>query len=112
MTILMIHAPYHRVKNGAKSFSAVLATGIGDGYIITPTQLSILHSNPNASVVVLDKNKRRRAKGILIKLNSTTKARNGAQRYDVHIKDLKPVLYKSQKLNRNGVSVIHNGIVY
>ncbi len=106
MTTLVIHAPYYRVKNGARSFSAVLRTGIGDGYIIAPRELSILQSSQNVSVVVLDKDKKQRAEGLLVKLVSTTKARNGGQRYDVYIKDLTIVPYQSQSLNRSGVAVI------
>jgi hypothetical protein len=56
--------------------------------------------------VVLDKDKKQRAEGLLIKPVPTVKAKNGGQRYDVHIKDLKPVIYKSEKLNHNGVAVI------
>ena len=106
MTTLVIHAPYRRVKNGAKSFNAVLASGLGDAYIITPREFTILGSSRSASVVVLDKDNKGRAEGVLVKLVPTKKAKNGGQRYDVHIRDLKTVPYKSERLNRNGIAVM------
>lgn len=111
MITLVIHTPYHRVKDGAKSFKAVLADGVGVGYIITPNELSILKSSSNVSVVVLDKDKKQRAEGTLINplinLVPTKKAENGKQRYNVkNIKNLKRVQYKSESLNRNGIAVI------
>jgi len=112
MTTLILHAPYGKARLGAKSFSAVLSTGIGDGYIITPRQLAILRSASDVRVVVLDKNKGQRAEGLLVNLVMTTKTPRGKQRYDVYIRDLRPVGYSPETLNRYGVAVVHGGVTY
>jgi hypothetical protein len=107
MTTLVIHAPDARVKRtGAKSFEAVLADGIGKGYILSPREVSKLH--PGCTVVLLRKDGlERRAEGRLVRPIPTIKTPRGKQRYDVHIKDLKEVYnYKPEKLNRFGVAVI------
>jgi hypothetical protein len=102
---LVIHAPKEKVVTEQKrSFQRTLATGIGDEYAIYADlypQICV-----GCRVVVLSKDERRRAEGTLVKLVPTCKTKNGIQRYDVYIKDLKEVNYKSERLNRCGVAVI------
>lgn len=106
MIILVIHAPKYRERDGAKSFEAVLADGKGEEYAIFRKHAGKLH--PGCTVVLIRKDEnRRRAEGILVKLEQTTKkTRNGIWRYNVYIKNLKGVTYKEEKLNRYGVAVI------
>ncbi len=56
---------------------------------------------------MLSKDELKRAEGELDKLVPTVKTRNGIQRYDVYIKNLRMVSYKPESLNRNGVAVIY-----
>jgi len=106
---LVIHAPDYRVKkDGAKSFEAVFADGIGVGYAIYPNDINNL--NPGCIVVLLRKDrKKRRAEGRLVKLSPTGNwTKNGLQRYDVHFEDRRGVPYKSVNFNRCGVAVIYS----
>ena len=102
MKTLVINAPSNKV--GKKSFGYVMQNRVGVGYIITPAQLAQLYQDCGA--VVLDKTKKQRAEGILYNWKPTKKAGNGQQRYNIYIKQLKPVAYKPERLNRNGVAVI------
>ena len=107
MITLVIHAPDHRVKRtGAKSFEAVLADGIGKGYILSQREVSKLL--PGSKVVLLRKDGlERRAEGwLVVRPVPTMKTPRGKQRYDVHINDLREVSYQPEKLNRYGVAVI------
>jgi hypothetical protein len=56
-------------------------------------------------VVLLDKVDKRSAEGTLAKLVDNGKTETGMKRYDVHIKDLKEVDYKPERLGRTGVSI-------
>lgn len=105
MATLVIHAPDYRVKQGAKSFAAVLATGIGDGYAIF--QRDIARLVPGSKVVLLRKDSNeQRAEGSLVKLVSNGKTTpQGIKRYDVHFSGGKVVQYKPERLNRFGVAV-------
>jgi len=63
-------------------------------------------------VVLLCKDKRRRAEGELVQLKPAIKdgrlwsTKNHIQRYDVYVKNFKMVPYRPEALNRNGVEVI------
>ena len=103
MATLVIHAPQYQVKK--KPFQAVLADGVGVGYIIYPNDKSKLKV-PGSTVVLLANDLEQRAEGVLDELRPTVKAKNGQQRYDVHIKGLTKVSYKPVELNRCGVAVI------
>lgn len=105
MATLVIHAPDHRVKGGAKSFESVLSDGIGVGYAIYAYDIGRLTAG--STVVLLRKDRRRqRAEGRLLRLVPTNKyTPQGIQRYDVHITGLKPVFYKPERLNHFGVAV-------
>jgi len=109
MATLVIHAPDHRVKQGAKSFEAVMEDGIGVRYAIYEQYISIL--NPGCTVVLLRKDKRRkRGEGRLTQLKPTgIFTHNGIQRYDVYFENRKLVPYKPEKLNRCGVAVLCSG---
>jgi len=102
---LVIHAPQHKAKRGATSFAAILAGGVGPGYIIYKSDKSKLQI-PGSTVVLLDNDLKRRAEGVLVKLHPGAKAGNGQQRYDVHVAKWTVVPYQRQKLNRCGVAVI------
>ena len=110
MVTLVIHAPHYRAAQGAKSFHAVLATGIGDGYAIFQKDHALLTQallNPGCKVVLLEKDKRQlRAEGYLVHLLPTGKSTpQGVKRYDVVIRGLRVVPYKAEKLNHFGVGV-------
>ncbi|MDP2917456.1 MAG: hypothetical protein Q8O16_05955 [Dehalococcoidia bacterium] len=100
---LVIHAPQY--KRGKKPFQAVLADGVGVGYIIYESDKSKLQV-PGSTVVLLANDLERRAEGVLDKLCPTVIAKNGQQRYNVHIKGLTEVHYKPEELNRCGVAVV------
>ena len=105
MPTLVINAPREMVQSDSKkSFENTLATGVGEGYAISRTLFE--QCRPGCPVVLLSKDERKRAEGKLVRLVPTSKAGNGIQRYDVHIKDLAVVPYKPEALNRNGVAVI------
>ena len=108
MTTLVIHAPDYRVKDGAKSFEAVLADGIGKGYAISQEDTSRLP--PDSTVVLLRKDRnKRRVEGRLVKLVQTGRTTpQGIKQYDVHFKDRRVVIYKPERLNRFGVAVIES----
>lgn len=108
MATLVIHAPDYRVKHGAESFETILEKGRGKGYIIFPKDVSRLPPGSKAVLLRNDKDKKR-AEGILVKLDQTITTPKGKKRYNVHFKDAKviPYSYKSEeKLNRCGVAVI------
>lgn len=107
MITLVIHAPDYRVKDSADSFETILASGLGKGYAIFKKDVSKLPQGSKVVLIRQDKKRNKsRAEGSLVKLVETTKTPQGIQRYDVHIKGLTEVIYKSVKLNRFGVAVI------
>ena len=106
MSTLVIHAPRQKVQPGDywKSFERIFDLSIGYGYAINARLFAQLTSGDG--VALLDKNKKLRAEGKLVKLTPAGKAGNGVPRYDVHIAGLKMVPYRPESLNRNGVAVI------
>jgi hypothetical protein len=101
---LVLNAPHSRFKGEGETFEEMSLSGIARGYIISEGQLAQLSTG--CDVVLLDKEKGKRAEGRLKELEKKEKAGNGQQRYDVHFEDGKQVPYKSESLNRNGVAVI------
>ncbi len=109
MPTLVIHAPRERENNPTpnyKSFESIFASRpcVGPDYAIARNLLVRLY--PGCGVVLLCKDRPKRAEGKLVKLVPTTKAGNGIQRYNVYIEGLKIVPYKSESLSRTGVAVI------
>ena len=105
MATLVINAPRQQAQQEQKkSFESTIRSGIGEGYAISYNLVTQLV--PGCSVIILSKDQKLRAEGELVELIPTEKASNGIQRYNVHIKNIKQVPYKPEKLNRNGVSVI------
>jgi hypothetical protein len=105
MAILVVNAPKRTVhQENAKSFEKTFQSGIGDGYAISKNLFDQL--SPCCVVVLLSKDQKLRAEGRLIKLVSTTKTKNGIQRYDVYIENIAIVPYRPERLNRNGIAVI------
>ena len=107
MYTLVIHAPdYTVIKQGKKSFDAVLRSGVGVGYAISANDVSRL--SPGSKVVLLRKDKnQKRVEGQLVKLVPThTYTPQGIRRYDVHIAGLKLVPYKPERLNHYGVAIL------
>jgi len=105
MPTLIIHAPtWAAKKSGKRNFATVMKTLIGKDYAI----YNNLHARvaPGCKVVVLDKNAKQRAEGVLDRLIPTHKTANGIKRYDVGMKQLVSVKYRPEKLNRCGVAVI------
>jgi hypothetical protein len=105
MSTLVIHAPQNKADTeGKRSFEGTLESGVGDEYAIYQNLYRRL--SPGDRVIVLDKDRELRAEGILLTLEPKSTTGNGIQRYNVRIKNLKAVPYKSERLNRCGVSVI------
>ncbi len=105
MSTLVIHAPRAKVEEEQKrSFKTTLQSGVGDEYAIASSLVRRL--SPGCKVVVLSKDEGLRAEGELVMLVPKSKTANGIQRYDVHVKNLKIVPYKPERLNRNGVAVL------
>ena len=102
MATLVIHAP----ANGKTPFSTIFATGVGLGYAIYESIISKL-TIPGSTVVLLAKDQKLRAEGVLVKPPVRTSERiSNAWRYDVHVEKFTMVPYKSEKLNPCGVAVI------
>jgi hypothetical protein len=106
MPTLVIHAPWERENKPTpnyKSFESIFASNpcVGPDYAI-PRDL-FTHLYPGCGVVLLCKDKPRRAEGKLVKLDPTFKAGNAMQRYNVYIDHLTMVPYKPENLTRSGV---------
>ncbi|MGD0415532.1 MAG: hypothetical protein ABSA80_09280 [Terriglobales bacterium] len=105
MATLVINAPKAKIRQtNAQSFETTLTSCVGDGYAIWKTLVAQV--NTGSGVVLLDKDQKKRAEGTLVRLVPIEKTGNGIQRYEVHMKNLRIVPYKSERLNRNGVAVI------
>ena len=105
MTRLILHAPKRTTQADEKrSFDRIVATGIGEGYILSRRERELCY--PGCQVVILSKDERRRAEGICVKIIPTYKANNYQQRYDIYISMINIVPYHNESLNRNGVAVI------
>ncbi len=104
MATLVLNAPTWREQDeGAKSFEGILATGVGSGYAIASTLAGKL--KPGSPVVLLNKDRRLRAEGTLVRLEPKGRTGSGMQRYDVWIRDLQQTDYRPEALNRCGVAV-------
>lgn len=105
MTTLVIHAPSGKARQeGKKSFDDTFKEGVGDRYAIDLKSYGLLY--PGCDVVLLDKDKRQRAEGRLLKLVEVSKTEAGMQRYDVYIENLRMVQYKPERLARCGIAVM------
>jgi hypothetical protein len=105
MTTLVIHAPSGKARQeGKRSFDETLQDGIGDGYAIDSKRYHLVY--PGCRVVLLDKDKRQRAEGRLVKLEETEKTGSGMQRYNVHFENMVIMPYKSEGLTHWGIAVI------
>jgi hypothetical protein len=105
MLTLVINAPKTKVQEENKqSFEKTFRSGIGDEYAIWSHWVPLLVTG--SRVVLLSKDEELRAEGELLELIPKSKTGSGIQRYDVHIKNLKMVPYKPERLNRNGVAII------
>ncbi|MCX6048570.1 MAG: hypothetical protein NT075_25995 [Chloroflexi bacterium] len=111
MKSLVINAPKSQVDQGIKkSFQRTMSSGVGEGYAISKNLYDELcidgKISSDCGVVLLSKDQKLRAEGILVKLVCAGKTKTGMQRYDVHIDELKPVTYKTESLNRMGIAII------
>lgn len=105
MTTLVINAPRRATTSESKrSFDSTFASGVGEGYAIA--KASVTRCLPGSKVVLLSTDEGKRAEGTLVKLEPAGKARNGLQRYDVHVANLARVAYRPEQINRYGVAVI------
>jgi len=105
MTTLVVNAPHRRAeKEGARSFDETFKKGVGDGYAIARSLFARL--SPGCGVVLLCKDRGRRAEGTLVELKPNGKTNSGISRYDVYMANMREVKYKSEQLNRNGVAII------
>ena len=92
-------------RAGKRSFDETLKTRIGKGYAISKS-LRQLCKGGCCLIILLSNDEKRRAEGTLSRLVPTKKALNGIQRYDVHMKGMREVRYKRERLNRNGIAVL------
>ena len=116
MSSLVLHAPEHQLREGAKSFEDTFETGVGEAYALNKTILRQVFPEsmirPGWRVVLLCKEKGLRAEGELVRLKPAIKdgrpwfTKNHIPRYDVYVKNFKMVPYRPEALNRNGVAVI------
>lgn len=118
MPSLVIHAPEYQVREGAKTFEDTFQTGIGEAYALNSTIIRQVFPvgermiRPGWRVVLLCKDRKRRAEGDLVRLEPATKdgrpwfTKNHIRRYDVYVKNFVMVPYRPEALNRNGVAVI------
>jgi hypothetical protein len=105
MYSLVLNAPKQQEnQKDKKSFRETLATGIGEGYALNKKILSKIQEG--CKVILLSKDQKLRAEGILEKLIPTIKTKNHIQRFNIKIKNFKKVEYKDEKLNRNGVNIV------
>jgi len=82
----------------------MLSSGFAAGYILS--EKDVAQVNTGCDVILLDKEKEKRAAGQLKKLKKAEKAGNGQQRYDVYFEHREQVPYKSERLNKNGVAIV------
>jgi hypothetical protein len=102
---LIIHTPSWRTdEDGARSYEQVMSDKVGVGYAIPQAKRELL--TPGCKVVLLCKDKAKRAEGTLRKLEPVGKTLSGMQRYDVQIDGLREVPYRSENLGRTGVAVL------
>lgn len=111
MPTLVIHAPECQLgRDDTKSFCETFTTRIGRAYALNRKIFSQI--SPGCRVVLLCKDKKRRAEGQLVKLEPATKdgsllvTKNGIKRYDVHVENFEMIPYRPEALNRNGVAIV------
>jgi hypothetical protein len=101
---LVISAPQHTVDVEAPSFEQMLATKIARGYAISvPDRRKI---RIGCKVVILDKDREKRAEATLVGLDLAEKTGTGMQRYDVRFENPQLKDYGDERLQRSGTSVI------
>jgi hypothetical protein len=99
-----MNAPFTKyLQEGKRSFAQTLISGVGDGYAVYPRLFQQI--SPGERLILLDKDTRRRAEGILVGLQPNGWTLNGIQRYDVLMRDMAIVPYQSIPLERTGVAV-------
>lgn len=106
MRTLFLLAPNSKTQAGThrKDFYTIIASGIGPDYGIS-TNL-ITQVTPGMPAVVFDRDRRLEAHGVVTNYMATSKAGNGVQRYDIHIRNFVQVLYTNPpKVNRFGVGI-------
>ncbi len=111
MLKLILSAPQSQAQGGKRSFDSTVTLSIGDSYGISRKNYeklseALVKGNP-VQVIVLCKDGKRQAEGLLVKLVRTIKPFHDLQRYDVHIKNLKIVPFTGAgiALTRKGVTV-------
>jgi hypothetical protein len=101
---LVISAPRNKVNIEAPPFEQILTTGVGPGYAISdPDRRSI---SIGCTVVILDKQYRKRAEATIVRFELAGKTESGMQRYNVHFKDAQETDFRDERLERWGTSVI------
>lgn len=101
---LVLNAPYSKFKGTGETFEEITSSGFAGGYILSENDVAQL--NTGCKVVLLDKERERRAEGQLKSIEKAEKAGNGQQRYNVYFEKAKQVPYISEGLKRSGVAVI------
>lgn len=104
MPTLYLSAPRSRnqAAQHCKDFSTILNSGVGPDYAIYGSILSQIV--PGMTVVVFDRDGRRRAEGVV--LSVSPKPWNRIRRYDIQIRGLHEVTYTNRPaVNRCGVEL-------
>ena len=105
MTTLVIHASLEMAEQqGKRSFDQTLAVGVGDAYALSQSQFQQV--SPGDRLLMLEKETRSCAEGMVAGLQPNGWTLNGMQRYDVLMQDMVIVPYQNVPLKRWGVAVI------
>jgi hypothetical protein len=80
-------------QQGKRSFAQTLATGVGDGYVISSSQLQ--QGNPGDGLILLDKDTQQRAEGTIVALQPNGWTLNGRQRYNVLMQNMATVPFQN-----------------
>jgi hypothetical protein len=118
MPSLVIHAPeYQTPRPDMQSFQDTFDKGVGKAYALDRTISRQLPPEgairpPGWRVVLLCKDRRRRAEGDYIRIEPAARedgawfARNHTCKYNVYVENFVMVPYRPEALNRHGVAVI------
>lgn len=109
MPTLYLSAPRTRTQQGSsgfyRTFQTIIASGVGPDYAVYANLIPRIQSG--LRVVVFDRDQQLRAEGTLAGFTAKGKARNGVQRFDLDIPNLRAVPYTTPpQVNRCGVALL------
>jgi hypothetical protein len=116
MTSIFLSMPYKKqAQNGAlkKDIDDSISTLIAQGYILNATQ-SLHLKNNQCTVYLIDRVKKRRAKGSLINMVPTGNFTKFGERNDIILSNLVEINFSPEcfKVHRTGVKIIDNNGAY